>query len=189
VLCERIGPRAPALNHAINPGEASTDVRQLVGTGDAFGRELRRDAFEHAADLDAVVNVADRELRRDEPAGRPRRHEAFLFEAAEHEREGRARHVKARGQRNLADPFAGTELAAHEQLAHLQERPQGLGLVAPGPPHASITVARQASVHAASKHIACKTTTPARPGTPALPAFSTVPSWRRIWIACNYGPW
>src|SRR5216684_5149185 len=39
------------------------------------------------------------------------------------------------GQRNLADAFARAELAAQEQLAHLQEGAQGLGFVTPGSRH------------------------------------------------------
>ena len=112
------------------------------GLGDALGGELGGGAFERPADFDAVANVAHRELGGDKAAGRPRRDQPFLFEPAEHQSHRGAGHLEAAGQRDLADSLAGAELAAEQQLAHLQQGPQGLGFVAPGSWHGGDTLTR-----------------------------------------------
>ena len=78
------------MNQPIDPGQAFPDLGQVLGLGDALGGELGRGAFERAAELDAVADVAHRELGGDESAGQPRRHQAFLFEPAEHQPHRRA---------------------------------------------------------------------------------------------------
>ena len=72
------------------------------------------------------MDVLHGELRGDEAAGRPCAEQPFLLEPVEHEPQRRARDLQPRRKRNLAKPLAGPELAAEQELAHLQERAQGL---------------------------------------------------------------
>ena len=67
-----------------------------------FGRQARCGAFEHAANLDRVADVLDRELARDESTRRPRLEQAFLSQPVEHQAQRRTRDVQARRQRHFA---------------------------------------------------------------------------------------
>ena len=91
-----------------------------------LGGELGRRAFEHAADLDAVVDVLHRELGGDEPAGGPRGQQAFLFEPIQHQPQRRARDLEPGREGNFAQPLARAEFPPEEEFAHLQERTKSL---------------------------------------------------------------
>ena len=125
----------------------SSSAGLVTRSAASFAARPSRDA----ADLDAVVNIAHRKFGGDEASGRPRRDEALFLEAMQHEAQGRARHVQARGQRNFADALARPELAAQQQLAHPKQCSQSLGFVllhsrhCPSPYHVADGVSRPPS--------------------------------------------
>ena len=127
VLRQRVGAGRPALEQPIDPRQAACACpSRSSGALEPLGGELGRGALEHAADLDAVVDVLDGELGGDESAGRPGGQQALLLQPIEHQPQRRPRHLQPGGQRNLAQPLARAELAAEEEFAHLQERTKSL---------------------------------------------------------------
>ena len=99
---------------------------QILDALQPLGGQLRGRAFEHAADLDPVVDVLDGELGGHESAGRPGAEQSLLLEAVEHEPQRRARHFQPGRERNLAQPLARAEFAPEEEFAHLEERTKRL---------------------------------------------------------------
>ena len=88
--------------------------------------QLGGGAFQHAADLDPVMDVLDRELGGHESARRTGGQQPLLFQPVEHQSQRRAGNLQPGRERNLPQPLSRAEFAPQEKFAHLKQRTKRL---------------------------------------------------------------
>ena len=109
------------------------DGVELLGDGDEagelgrrlepLGREPRGGAFEHAAELDRIRDVAQREGAHDEPSAGKRAEQPFVGERREGQTERRARDAEPLREPDLRHALLGRQLTREDQLAQPERRP------------------------------------------------------------------
>ena len=95
---------------------------ELVVRLETLRRQARRCAFEHAAELDRVVDVGARELTNDEAAARERLEEPFVLERHECAPERCTRHAELLDEAKLRNPLAWLEGSLEQELAEPERR-------------------------------------------------------------------
>jgi hypothetical protein len=116
---------------------------ELLHRLEALGGKPCGGALEHAAQLDRVADVGEREGADDEAAAVERLEQALVRKGGQREAQRRPRDAEPLGQRDLRDPLARAELALEHELPHAERRLGHLGVVASAPRHVR-SIGRQA---------------------------------------------
>ena len=103
-----------------------TQPIQLRHVGQPLGGEPRRGALEYGAHFNRIEDFGDREPAHGEAAGRDDVEKADVREPLQRQTDRRPRHAEPRDHRQFRDALAAPELAAHQQLAHADERARDL---------------------------------------------------------------
>ena len=120
---ERGGADLGRCEQGVDLAEAFAHLGQHRGVGTALGRQTRGQAFERAAQLDGVLDVALGELAHHVAAAGQGLDQALLLQAHEGGADRRARHRQPIDHREFGDALAGREFAADDHLAQRQLRP------------------------------------------------------------------
>jgi hypothetical protein len=127
VLHERLHARA------VDDGiELATDIAERIEVAvgvQALGREPCGGAFEHAPQLDRVVDVRASELADDEPTAGHCLEEPFVLEGHECDAQRRSRDAQLLDEAKLRHALARLERAAQQELAQPERRLRRLGVL------------------------------------------------------------
>ena len=110
----------------IEIGEALLQRLEAAGAGAALGGEAGGEAFQRAAQLDRIEDVALGERLHHEAAGGDRLQQAFVLEPHQRQPHRRARHAGDLDRLQFGDALARPQLPGQDHVAQRELRPHGL---------------------------------------------------------------
>jgi hypothetical protein len=110
------------LHHLVERGGRLLERRELAGRLEALCGEARRRPLEHAAELDRVGDVGERERADDEAAAGEALEQPLVGERRQREAERRARDAEPLRELDLGQAFAGAEPASEDELPEAERR-------------------------------------------------------------------